>query len=367
MQEAIDVTSEISVVISDVLTVIIDSIEVVVISISTQLAIFLQVIGIVVLSSVIELIDDIFWLYPSEWTTAQSSIVTLSNWINRLILDELHKINNVIANFTNLTNTLIENFAEQLALIDNSISPFYNERMFVIYSRIAEFSEALNVPPFYLEGIIQNARLFGMVIACSSGLSYYQFELNWADNLEKLLRDIAVSVALYRKNPQWLKVDIEGDLIRPLFEIEANNRRQEKEQLNYITNKIPDLENLLSECKVGLDENKQAIKNLFILEIAPVLAELRESFNTWKEDIYANDKRLAAKQYAITTIGIQTLFSKIMSVLGLLDYGGDLLLRVNKLSGYLRIEQEDKIADVTTRSYRRLVPEWLSEVKRRVE
>ncbi|GAI16947.1 unnamed protein product, partial [marine sediment metagenome] len=252
MLEVTKTTSDISVVISDVLSAIIDSIEVVVISISTQLAIFLQAIGVVVLSSVIELIDDIFWLYPSEWAIAQQSIVTLSDWINRLILNELYKINKVILSFTNLTNTLIENLAEQLALIDNAISPFYNERMFVIYSRIAEFSEALNVPPFYLEGIIQNARLFGMVIACSSGLSYYQFELNWADSLEKLLRDIAVSVSLYRQNPQWLKVDIENDLIRPLFEIEASNRRQEKEQLNYIANKIPDLEGLLSECKVGL-------------------------------------------------------------------------------------------------------------------
>ncbi|GAJ08134.1 unnamed protein product, partial [marine sediment metagenome] len=51
-------------------------------------------------------------------------------------------------------------------------------------------------------------------------------------------------------------------------------------------------------------------------------------------------------------------------ILGLLDYGGDLLLRIDKLSIDSRFEQEAKVGDVSTRSFLRLLPAWLDVVKK---
>lgn len=367
MQELIKTTSELSAAIDDTLTVLRDSVEIVVTEIATELASFVKLIGLVVSRNIINLIDDIFALYSYEWTIANRSIQELNNYINTLIYIETIRINRIINNFTILTAILIREFADQIALIDLAVSPQYNERMFAIYGRIAEFSVAINAPPSYLEEAIQNARFFAMAIACSAGLSYYQFQSDWNDGVERLLIHIRNSISLYQQNPQRIKIDIERTLIKPIFEMEVYNRRQERQQLINLSNRITNLQGLMSIHKIQMDENKQVIMNLYELEIAPILKEIIESFDIWKKDVYGTKMKVIDRSFVSLFLQIVEAIYETRKILGLLDYGGDLLLRVNKLSGYLRIEQEDKIADVTTRSFRRLVPDWLSEVRKSID
>jgi len=364
MQELVNVNSELSAALSQTLTYLRDSMQIVVRGISTQLAYFSKQVSWAVTYNIIDLLDYMFDLYSYEWVYANKSLQEITNWIDTLALNKMYDIFDTLNNFTALTDIIIENFADKLEEIDLGIDPYYNERMFAIYGRIAEVSEAIDAPPFYLEEVIQNARFFALSLACSSGLSYYQFQSEWNDNIDKLLIRISNQINLYSQNPQWIKFDIENTIIKPLYEIEKNKQQEKRELFNTLTDKVDNGIDLLLSIEQNVIENRYIIDNLFELEIAPKLKELKDSFDNWIKDIYSQDNKLNATRHAIFTIGISNLFEKIAGVLGLLDYGGDLLLRVNKLTEILRIEQEDKIGEVTTRSFRRLVPEWTAEVKK---
>ncbi|KKN25071.1 hypothetical protein LCGC14_0888540 [marine sediment metagenome] len=364
MQELVNTTSELSDTITDVLTLLKNTTEIVVKTVVEDLAYLTKQITTVVMYNVVGLLDDILNLYSYEWIVVNRRLQELDNTINSLIYNKVNSINNLIDGFDRINNLIIQRFADELEQIDLGINPYYQERMFTIYGRIAEFSVAIEAPPFYLEGVIENARFFGLSLACKSGLSYYDFQWNWDIGIDNLLNHITRFITLYRQNPQWIKVDVENLLVKPLYAIERNKYIDQKELLSSIINKIVQLSNSVGFNEVDIAENKQAIIDIFEFEIEPMLKELSDSFDNWKESIYANDTKLNATRHIIFNIGIQTAFAKIASVLGLLDYGGDLLLRINGLSDGLRLEQEDKIAEVTTRSFERLVPEWIAEIKK---
>lgn len=365
MQEIEKTTSEIGSVISDIIRVVIDTIGSVLEQINQELTNYIKVSGFVVSYSITELLDKIFTFYADEWPIVEESIDSINNWLNTLALQEVTKINTLLSDFNTLTDTLLKNFEEQVEQIDDTVNPAYEQRMFAIYGSIADFSKAINAPPSYLEEAIQNARSFAMAISCLEGVSYYQFLADWDNGVSNLLRLIANSVALYRANPQQIKVDIEQSLIKPIFEIEIAKRRQQQELITSLSNRIDILTSYSTDCSLQIYENKQAIENLYELKVAPKLQEIEYFFETWKQDVYTTDKNTISQAFFEMFLNFTNVASDIIKVLGLLDYGGDLLLRIDKFSDALRIEQEEKIADVTTRRFRELIPNWLLTVKER--
>ena len=364
MQDLINTTDGIAQTIADVLTLLKNSNEIVVKTIAEDLSYLTKQISNVVVYNVVSIIDDIFDLYSYEWVIVNRRLQNLDNTINNLIYNQVNKVNSLIDGFDRINNLIIQRFAAELEQIDLGISPQYRERMFTIYGRIAEFSVAIEAPPFYLEGVIQNARFFALSLAASSGLSYYDFQWNWDSGIDNLLSHITRSISLYKDNPQWIKIDVENLLVKPLYDIERNNAVERKTLLNDFGVKIEQLSNSIVFNEVDIAENRQTIIDMFEFEIAPMLKEISETFINWQSDVYDKDSQLNAKRHTIFSIGIQTVFAKTFSILGLLDYGGDLLLRINSLSNTLRIEQENKIAAVSTKSFERLVPEWIAETKK---
>jgi len=218
MQDLLTDNTELYKVITNTLTAFSDSIKVIVRSISDETSATIKLASQVVSLNIVDLIDKIFDFYSDEWPIVNQNIIALNDYINTILYNQTVRIDKTLNNFTELTNTLVQRYSEQLDLIDKEISDKYNERMFVIYGRIAEVSVAINTPPFYIEGLIQNAKSFAMAVSCSVGLSYYQFQSNWDDGINRLLIRIGNSISLYQQNPQWIKVDIENSLIKPLFE-----------------------------------------------------------------------------------------------------------------------------------------------------
>lgn len=362
MYEVKQTSDGVAIAISDIVNALGRTVEAVLWEINQELTAYIKVVSSVVSLNIAALIDDIFELYSYEWTMVWQRKQELDNLIDYLAAGEVQGINAILSNFDKTLDVLVNKFEEQLTQIDTSINPYYNERMFAIYSSIADFSVAIDVPPFYLEGVIQNARSQALAISCSAGLPFYQFQDEWYNNLQVLLIHMQQSTALYQRNPQWLKVEIEETLIKPMYIAEMTARRQEKEQLISLNDTLIELENLLFEYKIQSDENKQTIESLYELKLAPALKELADAFEMWKKDVYKTDQSLLGKSYAIITIGIQTAFDKAAAILGLLDYGGDLLLRIDKLSVGLRVEQENKVADVVTRRDKRVTTAWQEEV-----
>jgi hypothetical protein len=365
MQEVEQTTSEVGSAISDIIRAVIDTIGLVIEQINQELTSYIKVTGFVVSYSITELLDKIFTFYSYEWPIVEASIDSINNWLNTLALQEAAKINTLLSNFSILTDTILKNFEKQIAQIDDAVNPAYQERMFTIYGQIADFSKAINAPPSYLEEAIQNARSFAISISCLEGLSYYQFLADWDNGVSNLLNRIANSVSLYRANPQQIKVDIENNLIRPIFEIEIAKRRKQQQLLASLNNRIGSLEVTANALASQINEAIDSVSSLYDLVIAPKLEQIQDRFNAWENDIYTPDITTTRHSFTNMFLDIAKAFAEIGSILGILDYGGDLLLRIDKLSSVIKTEQEDKIADVSTRRFRELIPNWLVTVKER--
>ncbi|GAH48223.1 unnamed protein product, partial [marine sediment metagenome] len=227
--------------------------------------------------------------------------------------------------------------------------------------------EFINAPPSYLEEVIQNARSFVMTISCLSGSEYYQFLSNWDSDVEKLLSRISRNTALYRENPQWIKIDVEVNLIKPAYDLMQQLKRDESAALIGFDTKLGALINSTADLRLRIWENRSVIDNMLPTQIMPRLSAITEAIKDWQANIYRNEMGLMRTAVTSTHLLATLAGIKIADILGLLNYGGDLLLRVNNLSDYIRHDQEDKIADVSNRSFTRLVPEWLSTVKEGTE
>ncbi|KKM79595.1 hypothetical protein LCGC14_1348290 [marine sediment metagenome] len=363
MPETEAVVYDVSNSVSDALSALIDLEAVVIEQLNTELAFFVKVIGLTVTSTIVNLLDQIFDLYPSEWLLVDNAIIGLGIWLTDFAYDEATSVANIIDSFTTAANNLIDEVSMSLDAIDELIGPKYDERMFAIYDRIAVFSKAIDAPPFYLEGVIQNARSFVMIVSCLSGSEYYQFVSNWDSAIEKLLSRISQYTTLYRENPQWIKTDVEIMLIKPAYDSMQQLKQNESAAVTEFGEKIGDLINSAADLQLQIVENKYVIDNMFATKILPRLTAMTEAMQDWQANIYRNEMGLMQQAVTNTHLLITKAGFKIADIFGLLDYGGDLLLRINNLNDFIRHDQEDKIADVANRSFARIVPEWLSTVK----
>lgn len=363
MYEAEAVVHDVSISVSDALSALIDAEAFVIEELNAELTFFVKAVGLRVTSTVVNLIDKIFDLYPDEWLIVEHAIVGLFNWLNSFAYDEAQGVDKIIKGFTTVANSLIDKVADSLDVIDELIGPKYNERMFAIYDRIAVFSRAIDAPPAYLEGIIQNARSFVMTVSCLSGSEYYQFLSNWDTGIEQLLNRILRYTSLYRENPQWIKTDVESFLIKPAYDLMLKLKQKDSAAVIGFDKRIGELVKSASDLQLQIVENKAVIDHIFANKINPRLLEISESIRDWQANIYRNEMGLMQKAVVSTHLLATLAGFKIEDIFSLLDYGGDLLLRVNNLNVPMRRDQEDKIADVANRAFARIVPEWLSIVK----
>ncbi|KKN36639.1 hypothetical protein LCGC14_0771620 [marine sediment metagenome] len=357
------VTYDVSNSVSDALSALIDAEALVIEQLNTELTFFIKTIALTVTGTIVDMLDQIFDLYPSEWLIVTDAMVELSNWMNSFAYGQARNIADIIQSFTTVANTLMAQVAGKLDAIDALIGPKYEMRMFAIYDRIAVFSKAINAPPFYLEGVIQNARTFVMTVTCLSGPDYYQFLSTWDSGVEQLLSRISRYTTLYRENPQWIKTDVEAMLIKPAYNAMRQLKQDESTTISDFNNRIGELIKSTGDLQLLIGENKYLIDHIFADKINPRLLEITESIKDWQANIYRNEMGVMQAAVKSTHLLVTKAGFKIADIFGLLDYGGDLLLRINSLNDFIRQDQEDKIADVANRSFARIVPDWLSIVK----
>ena len=363
MPEVETIVHDVSDSLRDALSAFIDVEAIVIEQLNNELAFFVRGIGLRVTYILVDLIDKIFDLYPDEWIIANRSIVELVNWMNTFASEEEKEVERIIQTFRMVANTVIDKVGDSLDAIDNLIGPKYNERMFAIYDRIAVFSKAIDAPPAYLEGVIQNARSFVMTVSCLSGANYYQFLADWDNDIEKLLGRISRYTTLYRQNPQWIKTDVEEILVKPAYDLMSQLKQNESAAVIMFDKQIGEVIRTIGDLQLQDEQNKYVIDNMFVNKINPRLSAIAESIRDWQANIYRNEMGVMRAAVTSTHLLVTKAGFKIADIFGLLDYGGDLLLRVNRLNDHIREDQEDKISDVADRSFKRLVPEWLDIVK----
>jgi hypothetical protein len=345
---------------------VVDGLNIIIPYISQELSTTIGMASSTVSFGIVDLINTIFGFYSDEWPTIEAYLHNIDNSVNAFSVSAVNNINTVLSQFESLITSLLNNFETRLAQIDTSVTARYDERMFTIYGDVANLSKAINTPPDYLEGIIQDARSFAMAIACSTGLSYYTFLANWDSGVQNLLILIANSVNLYRQNPQRIKNDVESSLIKPIFDMNVIRARNISDSIRAFNRDIGNIESSLADLITNLAENNRDIDNIYNVEIPAAIKQIQDNFSAWEKDTYKFNKQAQDDDILRLWESINKLVSGINDVIAGLSYGGDLLLRIDSLYDNERLDQEEKISEVATRRFKALIPDWQSVVEERV-
>jgi len=343
---------------SSLIAGVVDGLNILIPYISQELTTTLEMASSSVSTGIIDLINTIFGFYTDEWPTVETYINSIDNEVNSFGVQAVNNINTVLSKFESITTTLISNFEMEIAQIDNKISAVYDTRMFTIYGELARVSVAINTPPDYLEGIIQDARSFAMGIACLDGLPYYTFLANWDSGVSNLLALIINSISLYKDNPQRIKNDVENSLIKPIFDMQVDKQRTQQALINNLSLMIDNLTTQLANIADKSDKDIQTINDLLNNTIQPKLSELQANFEYWLKNTYAFNQQAQNNEILRLWDGINQIVANINQIVAGLNYGGDLLLRIDSLPDDIRFVQEQEITDVSTRRFIADITDW---------
>ncbi|GAI95306.1 unnamed protein product, partial [marine sediment metagenome] len=223
----------------------------------------------------------------------------ISNWIWDAAESAGRNINALAEQFSQLCHALIAAVDKELGDIEAQVSEVYNARMFRIYGQIATLSIALDAPPSYLEEAIQNAKMFALSVSSYLGLSWERFQLDWQAGLTDLLNRISSDMALYRKNPQWIKVQLTESLLEPLYQLKVKAARYREEQRGMLTDKFEVLAGDIEKNARGLLEAEERAGDLWELTIRPELKKIMDHFEGWEKYTYLPRIKLEDEVFAL--------------------------------------------------------------------
>lgn len=365
MQAVYDQFSGVEKAVSDVLRAAVAGISGVIDSINIEIAEYARISADVITVGIVDIIDNTIGFFNTEWPVIQSGILEISRRIAALAAQQAAKVKTSLDQLEAILDIIIDSFEQSVSAIEEIVDEAFQKREFAIYGAIAEFSSALGVSTDFLENVIQNARFFSMSVAVRTGLGYYDFLDNWQKGLDNLLFYISKNVSLFKAEPQYIKVVIEQTLIKPIFDIENDRSRKEQAVIEGLVNRLVELKEYTVKIPLVIEDLNIKVDNLYENEIRPALFQLSENFSAWQKDVYNPDRQT-------TTVFITNMYkamslasSRIGDLINSLNYGGDILMRINNLSTALRIEQEIKIADVSTRRFREVAPDWTEVIEKR--
>lgn len=312
---------------------------------------------------VVELVNILADYDSDTWYFVGDLVERFNLYIYELGYFLVQRINQTVQQFNALSNLVALSIEQELNQIDESITEQYQQRVFAIYGKVGQLSIAINAPPSYLEDAIQNARIFVLSVSAYVGLSYAKFQLDWYIGLNNLLNHINNSIALYRINPQQIRVDLENLLIKPAFEIKAAAQRNRAEQAITFTDNFTQLDTDINELRLSVLENKQEATDLWELTIKPQLKEIVDNFDKWTKEVYQKRVEKVNNDFAFYNSILYIHWEEIESIVKRLRFGGSLLQAIDLLPNIQRSEQESKIAEVASRTFRRNTDVWLDVVK----
>ncbi|GAI70516.1 unnamed protein product, partial [marine sediment metagenome] len=324
------------------------------IRICSDISIFIDSITPLIPATAALIISEI----ADEWPGIQQTLLKINNWIRAFAETEAAAIAASLKDLEAITDTIIDSFETQVSSIEKVVDEAYDARQGVIYGAIAEFGVALGVSADYLENVIQNARSFAMGVSVQAGVTWYDFEDNWQKGIDNLLLFIRNNVSLFRENPRYIKTIIDQTLIKPVFVIEADRLQKQRQVITETVSRLAELKDYTVKIPPILDDLNYKVDNLYTDQVLPAVRLVSEAFEAWQKDVYKNDFKLTSLFIDNLYLAMNLASARINGVLDSLNYGGDILLRIDGLSGDVRIEQEEKIADVSTRRFKAIVPGW---------
>lgn len=355
--------SEITDTVNKALELVVSLLKQIVSQIGNEVGVFMTFLAYNFDYMLVEVVNALASFSDDSWFDVTYFVESFSSYMYELSQFFVQRINQTIQNFNQISNAILLIVQQQLNQIDNNVSEIYQQRVFAIYGDIGRLSIAINAPPSYLEDAIQNARIFVLGVSAYVGLSYDKFQMDWYIGLNNLLVKISNTIVLYRQNPQQIRIDLENLLIKPAFEIKFAAVKRKAEQSITIINDILELNDNSTQLRLSILENKQALIDLWTLTIQPELQQIRDDFDKWDTEVFQERVKWVDNTFAFMSSMLLEHWEKLDNIFERLRFGGDILQAIDLLPTAQQLEQEGKIAEVSSRTFRRTAEGWMDFVR----
>lgn len=284
--------------------------------------------------------------FANLWAALTQAYVDVKLWI-----EAVHQTWQVIAQAIHL-DVLLK--LHQVALV---LSDSYRGMITRVYNDISRVSGALGMGLHGMNLLLRNARALILDASSSLGEPYDIGEIRWIGSLSNFLTQTQDRLMLYKDHPHLLYADIDELLIRDAVDTKAakeagllatidSTLEHIKDMAGDVITVKNDLENLIA----GLPEN---IRTKIEQYTDPILNRVDEFI----EEKYLPKMGQLDNIVDVLQGEMNTHQNNIDGIINRILRPGDYLLEIDSMTHVERIDQENKISEISTRPYRRSVEE----------
>lgn len=243
-------------------------------------------------------------------------------------------------------------------------SSSYRNMMAKVYGKLGEFSEAIGRATGFIETAIQIARKTSLGVSSFLGKRYDIAEVVWLQDFRVLLDRINDTSAVYAENPSQIWNDLDELIIRPAIDTKAEAQITMFATVRNALDMVKQIDVTLDGVQKHFTDSLNELPAKWRNDLLPFVDKVTDNIQGWRESIYNPTIRTIDKVMEVFDSRTAKAKRDLEIVEARLARGGDILAAIDELSELERLEQEYKIAEVSTRVLRRGHNYWIRELEK---
>ena len=299
-------------------------------------------------------------IVPAVWSALQSALAVWSHTVAWNI-STFARFKLALVAFTDVMGAGFSAFLaaihyETLLGIHNIaelVSPTYRDVLGKIYGEISKVSDALGYGPYFLLLLTQNSKRLVQDVSSTFGMEWDLSEVQWLSTFQGYMTKFSGAAYKYRDNPEALLFDmgrwVETDAVNAKGSFMGNLTKT-------LDNVVKDVENFVGDLVTIRDDVNKMVAQLpekISKQIGEAISPYISKFDDFITDTYDPYR----KEIDRLVDGVKEIQDaqrlRMLSLADRLKKPADYLLEIDDLDEEARLDQERKLADLSTREYGR--------------
>lgn len=234
------------------------------------------------------------------------------------------------------------------------VSEDYRNIMRDVYAQISEVSEALGFWPQYLNLLFRNTRTLILDAASTFGQSYDIAEITWVKRFSDYLGKFADKAGTYKDDPAMLLFDLEQWVEKPALEAKSKFMREFLSTVDSAITLIDGTVTKVVRVKDDIDRLVRDLPAVIRWEVEPVTKRLTEQLSQFIYRDYGPTMETIRKVHNRLMVTTGETKKDLDSIVKRLARPGDYISEIDLMSPADRYDQENKIAEISTRPLTRI-------------
>lgn len=233
------------------------------------------------------------------------------------------------------------------------VSTDYRAMMQGVYTRIGEVSRALGLGTHYINLVLRDARNIVLDVSTTLGKRYDLAEITWLTEMNNFLHKFQDVAMRYERRPYLLLIDIGEWIEKPAMDIKGSAMQAVILQLDGLLTTVDKTITTVTEYRDKVENLVSDLPEFMRKEIRTFTDPIIEKYDTYILKTVRPHIRYVDGMIDYLQGERAEISSRVGDIVNRLKKPGDYLRSIDRLNEWSRRQEEDKIAEVATRKFRR--------------